>query len=199
MTAFDSFRRRAQRALFASLPDHIDRLDWDRARILTEQRERCRALLAVAKEQSPFHAGRLRGLDPGTFELDDLVRLPVMTKAEMMDAFDDVVTDHRLNRAIVEHAVAATTTEPVPIAGDHVVLTTGGSTGAAASSCSIRSPSPPSAPSSCGAPWLAPQRRRVDGRRVFAAPWWRRRHRSTPPAPHRASSPAARWSSCPSR
>jgi phenylacetate-CoA ligase len=129
MSAFDSFRRRAQQALFGSLPEHIDRLSWDRPRILAEQRDRCRTLLAVAKERSPFHAGRLAGLDPDTFELDDLACLPVMTKAEMMDAFDDVVTDRRLTLAAVEQAIAATATEPVPIAGDYVVLTTGGSTG----------------------------------------------------------------------
>jgi phenylacetate-CoA ligase len=129
MSAFDSFRRRAQHALFASLPDHVDRLNWDRAHILAEQRDRCRALLAVARERSPFHARRLGRLNLDHFELDDLAHVPVMTKAEMMDAFDHVVTDRRLTRAVVEHAIAATTTEPVPIADDYVVLTTGGSTG----------------------------------------------------------------------
>jgi hypothetical protein len=38
-----------------------------------------------------------------------------MTKPEMMASLDDVFTDRRLNRALVEEALAATTSEPVPI------------------------------------------------------------------------------------
>jgi len=62
----------------------LDLLDNTRKRIV-------RALLAVAIERSPFHARRLSGIDPTTFELADLARLPVMTKAEMMHHFDDMV------------------------------------------------------------------------------------------------------------
>ena len=36
------------------------------------QRDRLRALLARAIAGSPFHAGRLRGVDPDRFELSDL-------------------------------------------------------------------------------------------------------------------------------
>jgi phenylacetate-coenzyme A ligase PaaK-like adenylate-forming protein len=129
MSAFDDFRQRAQRALFGSMPDHIDRLSWDAARIRAEQHDRCRELLSVAIERSPFHARRLRGIDPATFELDDLIRVPVMTKAEMMEHFDDLVTDRRVTTAAVAGAIEATTTEPQPIAGEFVVITSGGSSG----------------------------------------------------------------------
>ena len=80
----EPFRDQFQAALFGSVPDHIDRLTWDRERIEAHQLQRLRALLAVAIERSPFHARRLSGIDPTTFELADLARLPVMTKAEMM-------------------------------------------------------------------------------------------------------------------
>ena len=104
----EPFRDQFQAALFGSVPDHIDRLTWDRARIEAHQLQRLRALLAVAIERSPFHARRLSGIDPTTFELADLARLPVMTKAEMMHHFDDVVTDRRLTRATAEATITAT-------------------------------------------------------------------------------------------
>jgi phenylacetate-coenzyme A ligase PaaK-like adenylate-forming protein len=123
------FRDRFQAALAASMADHLDRLTWDRTRIETLQRDRLRALLRIAVERSAFHARRLRGVDPDTFELADLPRVPVMTKAEMMNAFDDVVTDRRLSRAVADDAISATTTVPRPIAGELIVLASGGSSG----------------------------------------------------------------------
>jgi phenylacetate-coenzyme A ligase PaaK-like adenylate-forming protein len=129
-TPFDDYRGRAQAALFGSLPAHIDRLGWDADRLVSWQRDRIRVLLAVAMERSPFHARRLDGLDPAAFELEQLPSVPVMTKAAMMAEFDDVVTDRRASRASAEAAIAATTTTvPQPIAGELLVLASGGSSG----------------------------------------------------------------------
>ena len=50
---FDVFRAAFQAALSASIPDHIGRLNWDRARIEAMQRDRLRALLTIAIERSP--------------------------------------------------------------------------------------------------------------------------------------------------
>jgi phenylacetate-coenzyme A ligase PaaK-like adenylate-forming protein len=52
-----------------------------------------------------------------------------MTKAEMMNAFDDVITDRRLSRAAADEAITATGTVPRPIAGELIVLASGGSSG----------------------------------------------------------------------
>ena len=86
-------------------------------------------LLSHAAEHSPFHARRLRGLDPSRFELADLPRLPTMTKGQMMAAFDEVVTDRRLTRSLVERHLAASTTEPALLFGRYVCLASGGSSG----------------------------------------------------------------------
>ena len=126
---FEPFRRQAQALLFGSMPEHVSRLGWARARIEAFQRDQLRELLAHAIRRSPFHARRLAAVDPATFELEDLSRLPVMTKAEMMASFDDVVTDRRVTRAAVERAIEATTTTPVPIDGQFTVLTSGGASG----------------------------------------------------------------------
>src|SRR6266542_452982 len=128
-TGFDQFRASLQAELVARLPDHIERLRWSHQQIEAAQLEGLRALLAQATESSPFHRRRLGEINPRRFGLADLTNLPVMTKTDMMDALDDVFTDRRLNRGLVERALAATSTEPVPILGRYSALASGGVSG----------------------------------------------------------------------
>ena len=128
-TAFAPLRERMQAELQRHAPDQIARLSWSAEQIAARQREGLRALLAHARERSPFHGRRLRGVDPARFELEDLATLPVMTKAELMDDFEDVLTDRRLTRALAEEALAATAGEPRPLFGEFVCLSSGGSSG----------------------------------------------------------------------
>jgi phenylacetate-CoA ligase len=123
-------RRAARHArLRAALPDHLERRTWDAARIRAHQRDRLRALLRHAKARSPFHAERLAAVDPARFELGDLPALPTMTKAEMMAAFDQALTDPRLSRAVVEQHLAGGASEATELLGEYVVLASGGSSG----------------------------------------------------------------------
>jgi hypothetical protein len=64
-------------------------------------------------ERSPFHARRLAATidDIDTFELADVVALPVMTKVEMTH-YDEVTTDRRLTRDAVESFLADIDDEP---------------------------------------------------------------------------------------
>jgi phenylacetate-coenzyme A ligase PaaK-like adenylate-forming protein len=93
------------------------------------QRSRLRELLASAISRSPFHARRLAGVDPATFEVADLGTLPVMTKTGLMAEWDQVVTDRRLTLGAAEDALAATGAEPRLLCGEYACLATGGSTG----------------------------------------------------------------------
>jgi len=134
MTAASAAGRRALQVRAASslarhLDRHAERLTWDPGRLASFQRDRLRALLGHAAGHSPFHARRLRGLDPSRFELADLPRLPTMTKGQMMAAFDEVVTDPRLARRRAEEHLAASTTEPALLLGRYVCLASGGSSG----------------------------------------------------------------------
>jgi phenylacetate-CoA ligase len=52
-----------------------------------------------------------------------------MTKTEMMAALQEVFTDRRLTRDLVDQALAATGTQPVPILDHYLVLASGGSSG----------------------------------------------------------------------
>jgi phenylacetate-coenzyme A ligase PaaK-like adenylate-forming protein len=129
MTDLDLLRARMAAAVGGQLPGHVRRLGWSPAELAAFQRDRLRALLARAIERSPFHAARLRGVDPGRFELADLPGLPVMTKAQMMENFDAAVTDRRLTRNLVEQHLAASAAEPSLLLGEYVCLLSGGSSG----------------------------------------------------------------------
>jgi phenylacetate-CoA ligase len=111
------------------LGQYTERLGWDTSQLAAYQRDRLRVVLAHAAEHSRFHARRLRGLDPGRFEVDDLARLPVMTKSQMMAEFDDVVTDRRLGRRLAEEQLAASAHQPGLLLDQYVCLASGGSSG----------------------------------------------------------------------
>jgi hypothetical protein len=129
ITDLELLKTRVSGAVGRQMPEHIGRLGWDAGRLAVHQRDRLRALLARAIADSPFHAGRLRGVDPDRFELADLARLPVMTKADMMENFDAATTDRRLTRDLVEQHLARSVTDPSLLFGEYVVLVSGGSSG----------------------------------------------------------------------
>ena len=128
-TAVETVVARAGAQLAARMPDHVEHLRWDGDRLAAYQRERLRLLLRHALEHSPFHARRLGRLDPDRFEIENLAGLPTMSKAEMMASFDDVVTDRRLSRRLVEDHLSHSTGEPRLLLDDYVCLASGGSSG----------------------------------------------------------------------
>ena len=127
--AFCDLRDRIQADILAGLPAHFQRLGLARDQLRDWQRDRLRRLLATAIQRSAFHARRLSGLDPARFELADLPGLPVMTKTQMMDHFDELITGRRLTREAAERALAATRTDPQPLPGGYLCMATGGSSG----------------------------------------------------------------------
>ena len=124
-----ALQTRMSAELIWRLGQYPQRLGWDAGQLAAHQRDQLRVLLEHAAEHSPFHAGRLRGLHPERLELTDLVRLPVMTKSQMMANFDDVVTDRRLSRHLVEQHLAASAHEPGLLLDQYVCLASGGSSG----------------------------------------------------------------------
>ncbi len=128
-THVEELRARFGHALARRLERHIARLDWDAPQLAQHQREQLRALLATAIERSPFHARRLAGIDPGCFELGQLPDLPVMSKPQMMDSFDELLTDRRLTRTRVEQQLVSSAHEPTLAYDQYVCLASGGSSG----------------------------------------------------------------------
>ena len=69
---------------------------WPRERLRLHQQERLDALVRHAVAHSPYYQERLSGV-VGNGPVD-LESLPVLDKAQMMEHFDELVTDRRLRR-----------------------------------------------------------------------------------------------------
>jgi phenylacetate-CoA ligase len=128
-TTATEIRRRQVEAVLGGAADAIDRLGWDADRIREHQQRRLRALLAHAIACSPFHARRLGAVDPATFQLDELASLPTMSKSDMMRHFDDVVTDRRITRPLVDAHLANAGADASYLVDEYVVMASGGSSG----------------------------------------------------------------------
>ena len=96
---------------------------WTRERLLAYQRASLEALRRFAYERSPFYARFHRGLQSAPLE-----RLPVLTKAVLMENFHDLVTDRAVRLADAE-AFLASGREDALFRDRYVVLATSGSTG----------------------------------------------------------------------
>jgi len=110
-----------------ALPDHLARLDWPAQRIRAAREARLRALVQVAVEHSPWHRRRLAHLDPQRLTERDLATVPPMTKADLMEHFDEIVTDPRLTRALVEEHLATATGGSYLFDRYHAVASSGSS------------------------------------------------------------------------
>jgi phenylacetate-coenzyme A ligase PaaK-like adenylate-forming protein len=107
--SYEQLRAAHLHQIRAALDDHVARLSWPRERIERYRTARLRGLLTYARERSPFHAARMRGLDPATATVADLARLEPMTKREAQDEWDAIVTAPRLRRAGAERILAEQT------------------------------------------------------------------------------------------
>jgi phenylacetate-CoA ligase len=127
-TVYERLRAAHLSAVRAALDDHVARLDWPRERIERHRTERLRALLGWARERSPFHAARTGEVDPATATVEDLARLPVMTKREAQEEWDAIVTTPGLDRAGAERVLAEQQWFSYTQQG-HQVFSSGGSSG----------------------------------------------------------------------
>jgi phenylacetate-CoA ligase len=101
-----------------------ERERWPRERLERFQQERLNGLLRYAAERSPFWRERLPA-GGGPVRLADL---PVLTKPELMERFDDLVTDRRLHLDdLLEHLDAID--DDALYLGEHRAMTSSGSSG----------------------------------------------------------------------
>src|SRR3954452_14333368 len=129
-SGFDSDRQRHLRAFADRLPLDAERLTWRLQRLHRLRDERLRALLRTAQERSPWHAKRLAGVDVDAVTAADLAAIPTMTKSDVMDHWDEIVTDRRLTLALAEaHLELVASQGPAYLLGEFQVVTTGGSSG----------------------------------------------------------------------
>jgi putative adenylate-forming enzyme len=96
---------------------------WTRAKLEQHQQQRLADLRRFAREHSPFYARFHHGL-----ENEPLDRLPVLTKAIMMERFDELVTDRSVRLADAEAFLRRNPGNEMFL-DRYVVLATSGSTG----------------------------------------------------------------------
>ena len=103
-----------------------ERERWSRERLRRYQQERLEAVVRHAVAHSPFYRGRLADvIGDGPVRLE---RLPMLDKAQMMERFDDLVTDRRLRRDELLAWVEGLDRDELFL-GRYRVMTTSGSSG----------------------------------------------------------------------
>lgn len=109
-------------------PRLIERLSWPADRLALHRGERLRALVRDAIAGSDWHRERLAGVDPDHLDEAGLRQLPPMTKADLMENFDRIVTDDRLTLSLVNDHLQTVTTGSY-LFDRYTAVTSGGSTG----------------------------------------------------------------------
>ncbi|HSV86700.1 MAG TPA: hypothetical protein VLH85_08990 [Levilinea sp.] len=94
--------------------------------LAARQNERLNELVAFARSHSRFYAEKYRDL-PDTIR--DLRQLPPVTKPELMEYFDEVITDPAVRKADVQKHIAGLGNLGKPFLGKYMVWTTSGTTG----------------------------------------------------------------------
>lgn len=80
-----------------------------------------RELVSTAKNQSAWHARRLADVDPLTLDEDGFAAMPIMTKSDLMEYFDAIVTDPRVTLAQVNAHIAGLSSDQYFLGDLHAV------------------------------------------------------------------------------
>ncbi len=125
---FEERRREHVAEVFRFLPEALQRITWSREQIDALREAKLRRLLKHAKAHSPWHTRRLASIDPDSVTEADLVRIPPMTKRDLMENWDEIVTDRRLTLELCERQLAELTS-PAYLLDEFQVVASGGSSG----------------------------------------------------------------------
>jgi phenylacetate-coenzyme A ligase PaaK-like adenylate-forming protein len=109
-------------------PRLIERLEWSADRLAAYRSQRLREMVRHAVDRSLWHRDRLSGVDPDRLDEASLRSLPPMTKTDLMEHFDGIVTDDRLSLDLVNAHLATVATGSY-LVNDFTAITSGGSTG----------------------------------------------------------------------
>ena len=124
----ESLRERLIATFEGMLPEYLARIEWSAARLQEERSRALRALIAAATRGSRWHRERLAHIDIARMTDAEVEALPVMTKADLMEHFDEIVTDRRLSREACERHLEGLGGDAY-LLGEYHVVASGGSTG----------------------------------------------------------------------
>ncbi len=128
MSEYEALRQRHVADAVALTPRLIGQLDWPAGRLAAHRTRQLRGLVRTAAERSPWYRRRLADVDIGRLDETTLAELPVLTKAELMEHFDDIVTDRRLSLAQLERHLRTVETGSY-LFGRYTAIMSSGSTG----------------------------------------------------------------------
>jgi phenylacetate-CoA ligase len=128
MSDYEIHRQRHVTGALALAPRLIEQLSWPVGRLAEHRTLRLRELVRIATERSPWYRKRLSGVDIDRLDETVLAELPVLTKAELMEHFDDIVTDSRLTLAGLDRHLSTAETGSY-LLGQYTAITSGGSSG----------------------------------------------------------------------
>ncbi len=128
MTDYETLRQRHVARAMTLAPRLIEQIDWPAERLAAHRVGQLRELVGAAAERSPWYRQRLADVDIDNLDETTLPRLPVLTKAELMEHFDGIVTDRRLSLGRLEQHLA-TVESGSYLFGRYTAITSGGSTG----------------------------------------------------------------------
>jgi phenylacetate-coenzyme A ligase PaaK-like adenylate-forming protein len=130
MRDYETLRQLQQAYALGLAPRLIERLEWPADRLAVHRGQRLREFVAEAIARSPWHRDRLAGVDPRELDESSLRELPPMTKADLMENFDRIVTDERLSLELVNaHLRSVGAGAGRYLLDGYTAITSGGSTG----------------------------------------------------------------------
>jgi phenylacetate-CoA ligase len=128
MSDYESQRQRHVTCALALAPRLVEQLNWPADRLAEHRTLRLRELVRIATERSPWYRKRLSGVDIDRLDESALGELPVLSKTELMEHFDEIVTDSRLSLAALDQYLNGTETGSY-LLGRYTAITSGGSSG----------------------------------------------------------------------
>ena len=97
---YQKSRKKLYEQVQKELPEELKRLEWSREKILQNQESELRKLIKFAKEKSIWHAKNLKNFNADTITLKDLTKIPPMSKTDIMDNWDDMITTDGITKKI---------------------------------------------------------------------------------------------------
>jgi len=128
MSDYETQRQRHVAGAMALAPRLMEQLSWPADRLAEHRTRQLRELVRTATERSPWYRKRLAGVDVDHLDEASLPELPVLTKAELMGHFDDILADSRLTLAGLDRHLSAVQTGSY-LLDRYTALTSGGSSG----------------------------------------------------------------------
>ncbi|MEM6584024.1 MAG: hypothetical protein AAF699_22310 [Pseudomonadota bacterium] len=113
-------------------PEAVARLDWSGDQIQESQTQGLRKIVAYAQQHSPYYAGLIGSLEASALDLNDLTKIPPLTKELVMTHWDEIVTDRSVKlEQVLEHldSLNRGDTDNPYFHGDLYAAATGGTSG----------------------------------------------------------------------